>query len=172
MNKSEFSTHDFALKTGRKMRKSVFRFLFSRLTFTAVLLGLQFYAVIYALLFLRGRWVIAYQCLKILSPIVIIWLIRKPDNPSYKIPWIIIIMFFAPFGALFYLFMGNTPLNRARLVKVKPIRTASQTHARCARRFRSTGEPANISMTLWRCPHGKTPPRNISRSATTCTIRC
>ena len=123
MNKPEFSTHDFALKTGRKVRKSVFRFLFSRLTFTAVLLGLQFYAVIYALLFLRGRWVIAYQCLKILSPIVIIWLIRKPDNPSYKIPWFIIIMFFAPFGALFYLFMGNTPLNRARLVKVKPIRT-------------------------------------------------
>lgn len=123
MNKPEFSTHDFALKTGRKVRKSVFRFLFSRLTFTAVLLCLQFYAVIYALLFLRGRWVIAYQCLKILSPIVIIWLIRKPDNPSYKIPWIIIIMFFAPFGALFYLFMGNTPLNRARLVKVKPIRT-------------------------------------------------
>jgi len=41
-------------------------------------------------------------------------------SPSYNI---IIIIFFAPFGALFYLFMGNTPLNRARLVKVKPIRT-------------------------------------------------
>ena len=123
MNKPEFSTHDFALKTGRKVKKSVFRFLFSRLTITAVLLCLQFYAIIYALLFLRGRWVIAYQCLKIVSPIVLIWLVRKSDNPSYKIPWIIIILFFAPFGALFYLFMGNTPLNRARLVRVKPIRT-------------------------------------------------
>lgn len=123
MNRPDFHTPDFALKTGRKVKKSVFRLLFSRLMLTAVLLILQFCAIVYFLFAFRGQMNLFYQSLKLLSAVVIIWLVRKPDNPSYKIPWIIIILVFSPFGALFYLFMGNTPLNRARLVKVKPIRT-------------------------------------------------
>lgn len=51
----------------------------------------------------------------ILSAVIIIWLIRKYDNPSYKIPWIVLILIFPLFGGIFYLAWGNTPFNRARV---------------------------------------------------------
>ncbi len=52
--------------------------------------------------------------LTVLSVIIVIWLVRKYDNPMYKITWILVIVLLPLFGGLFYLFWGNTPLNRAR----------------------------------------------------------
>ena len=107
----------------RKVKKSVFRFLFSRLTISGILILLQFLFLLYVLLGLRGRMIDLYKALQVLSTVIVIWLIRKPDNPAYKISWIILILLFSPFGALFYLLWGNTPFNRARLVKIRPIDT-------------------------------------------------
>ena len=112
---------EIAQEARRRVRKSLFSFLFNRLTISAFLVLLQFAVLLYVLLELQGRMLHIYQALQIISILVIIWLIRKPDNPAYKIPWIIIILAFAPFGTLFYLFWGNTPFNRARLVKIKPL---------------------------------------------------
>lgn len=50
----------------------------------------------------------------VLSVIIVIWIVRKYDNPAYKIPWIILILLFPLFGGLFYLIWGNTPFNRSR----------------------------------------------------------
>lgn len=105
----------------RKVKKSVFRFLFSRLTISGLLILLQFVFLLYVLLGLHGHMINVYKALQIVSIVVLIWLIRKPDNPAYKIPWIILILLFSPFGAIFYLLWGNTPFNRARLVKIHPI---------------------------------------------------
>ena len=52
--------------------------------------------------------------LTVLSVIIVIWLVRKYDNPMYKITWMLVIVLLPLFGGLFYLFWGNTPLNRAR----------------------------------------------------------
>ena len=58
----------------------------------------------------------------ILSLCIVVWIVRKNDNPSYKIPWIILILIFPLFGGLFYLMWGNTPLNRSRAShKFEPI---------------------------------------------------
>lgn len=107
----------------RKVKKSLLSFLFSRLTISAVLILLQLLGIVYFLFAMRGRMMYVYKAFQIISIVVVIWLIRKPDNPSYKISWIVIILFLAPFGALFYLLWGNTPLNRARLVKIRPLDT-------------------------------------------------
>ncbi|MDO4287040.1 MAG: cardiolipin synthase [Eubacteriales bacterium] len=114
---------EFPQETRRRVKKSVFSFLFNRLTISAFLVLIQFIFVVYILIAIRGRMIYAYRALQVISWLLIVWLIRKPDNPAYKIPWIIIIMAFAPFGACFYLFWGNTPFNRARLVKIQPIHT-------------------------------------------------
>ena len=45
----------------------------------------------------------------ILSAVIIIWLIRKYDNPSYKIPWIVLILIFPLFGGIFYLALIGIP---------------------------------------------------------------
>ena len=92
---------EIAQEARRRVRKSLFSFLFNRLTISAFLVLLQFAVLLYVLLELQGRMLHIYQALQIISILVIIWLIRKPDNPAYKIPWIIIILAFAPFGTLF-----------------------------------------------------------------------
>lgn len=108
-------------ETKRKVKKSFFSFLFSRLTISALLILLQLALVLAGFVLIQGRWKTAYTWLEVISILVIIWLVRKPDNPSYKIAWIILILLLSPFGSLFYLFWGNTPFNRSRLVKIKPL---------------------------------------------------
>lgn len=110
-----------AKKAGQKVRRSLFSFVFNRLTISAFLILIQLMLVAASFLLLQGSVKYMVHVLRVISLIVIIWLIRKPDNPAYKISWIILILMLAPIGALFYLFWGNTPLNRARLIKIRPI---------------------------------------------------
>ena len=45
--------------------------------------------------------------LTMLSVVIIIWLVRKYDNPMYKITWILVIVLLPLFGGLFYLVLGQ-----------------------------------------------------------------
>lgn len=101
----------------RRMRK----FIVNRRSISITLLLIQFLFTLVFLYWLSHRQFILYYFLEIISLCVIIWLIRKNDNPAYKIPWIIVILLLPPFGVLFYIFWGNTPFNRARLVKIRPL---------------------------------------------------
>ena len=75
---------------------------------------LQLIAVMWGVGWMSERWPSVTPALTILSFVIVVWLVRKYDNPTYKITWIIIILLFPLFGGLFYLFWGNTPFNRAR----------------------------------------------------------
>lgn len=44
---------------------------------------------------------------RVLSVLIILFIIRKDENSAYKIGWIILIMALPLFGGLFYLFFGN-----------------------------------------------------------------
>lgn len=57
----------------------------------------------------------------VISLLLVIWIARKDDNPAYKISWIIFISLVPVAGGIFYLFWGNTPLNKSRLVRLKSI---------------------------------------------------
>lgn len=80
----------------------------------ALLILIQAVLVIWGLGALSDRIPWLYRVCNILSIVIIIWIVRKYDNPSYKIPWIILILLFPLFGGIFYLLWGNTPFNRAR----------------------------------------------------------
>ena len=43
----------------------------------------------------------------ILSLMMVLYIVAKDENPSYKIAWIILIMFLSLFGGFFYLMFGN-----------------------------------------------------------------
>lgn len=96
------------------MRRLVGRLLGDRRVVGGFLLALQLLVVMYGLGWLSeiSRWM--PSVLTVLSVIIVIWLVRKYDNPTYKITWIIVILLLPLFGGLFYLLWGNTPLNRAR----------------------------------------------------------
>ncbi|MBS5112089.1 MAG: cardiolipin synthase [Coprobacillus cateniformis] len=50
--------------------------------------------------------------LKVLSMAVVLWLVNKDENSSYKLSWIILIMVFPVFGGLLYLMIGNKKPSR------------------------------------------------------------
>lgn len=96
------------------MRRVIGRLLGDRRVVGGFLLVLQLVVVMYCLGWMSGRWSLVPQMLTVLSVIIVIWLVRKYDNPTYKITWIIVILLLPLFGGLFYLLWGNTPFNRAR----------------------------------------------------------
>ena len=96
------------------MLKKLQKLIADRRFVGGVLLALQAAAVICVIAFVSLSWMWVYRMCTILSAIIVIWLIRKYDNPAYKIPWIVLILLFPIFGGLFYLFWGNTPFNRNR----------------------------------------------------------
>lgn len=102
----------------KKVRKHVWQFVLNRLTITVMLVLLQFAFTIFLLLHLQGRLGHLYNAGQILNVFIILWLVRKEDNPSYKIPWIIIILAFPYVGTAFYVLYGNTPFNQKRLTQL------------------------------------------------------
>ncbi len=57
----------------------------------------------------------------IISTFVVLWLVNKDENPSYKISWIIIILLFPAFGGLLYLSIGNKKPSRRIRKSLQPI---------------------------------------------------
>ena len=97
------------------MRRVIGRLLGDRRVVGGFLLVLQLVVVMFCLGWMSGRWSLVPHLLTVLSVIIVIWLVRKYDNPTYKITWIIVILLLPLFGGLFYLLWGNTPFNRARI---------------------------------------------------------
>lgn len=96
------------------MKRQLGKFLGDRRLMGTLLIVIQAILVIWGLGALSDRVPWIYRLCYALSALIIIWIVRKYDNPSYKIPWIILILAFPLFGGIFYLAWGNTPFNRAR----------------------------------------------------------
>ncbi|MGN1030540.1 MAG: cardiolipin synthase [Butyricicoccaceae bacterium] len=104
-----------------KFRKHVRKFFVNRRSVSIALLLIQVVLTVTFLYWVSQRHMMLSYFLALISLCVVVWLIRKNDNPAYKIPWIIVILLLPPLGGLFYLLWGNTPFNRARLVKIRPL---------------------------------------------------
>ena len=96
------------------MRRFFGRILSDRRIVGGFFLVLELIAVLWSVDWMSGRWPLITPALTMLSLLIVIWLVRKYDNPTYKMTWIIVIMLFPLFGGLLYLLWGNTPFNRAR----------------------------------------------------------
>lgn len=77
------------------------------------LIAVQLIVFIMGLWLLSNRFFYFYAVCVILSIIVVVWLVSKRDNPSYKLAWSIPITLFPLFGGLFYLLFGNKRIPRA-----------------------------------------------------------
>ena len=96
------------------MRRKLGRLLGDRRVVGGFLLLVQLAIVMFGVSWASMKYHWLTPVLTVLSVIIVIWLVRKYDNPTYKITWILVIVLLPLFGGLFYLIWGNTPLNRAR----------------------------------------------------------
>ncbi len=107
----------------RRVKRHVWEFILNRLTITVFLVLFQFAFTVFFITHIRTRLHFLYPFGQVFNIVIILWLVRKEDNPSYKIPWMIMILAFPFVGTGFYLLYGNTPLNRRKLMQLPHIRT-------------------------------------------------
>ncbi len=84
-----------------------FKLLFSRLVITSLLIIIQLIVLMFAVVKVSNYFVYFYAFFVFLSIAAALWVINKPDNPAYKMAWLIPILLFPIFGGLFYIIFGN-----------------------------------------------------------------
>ena len=95
----------------------VFEFVLKLALFGSIS-GKEFlYALLFSLAF--GLGVTAF-C-RLFALVLVLQIIYRRDNPSYKIGWIIPVMAMPLFGGLLYLVFGKTRLSRRELEKMRSI---------------------------------------------------
>lgn len=93
------------------MKKFV-KLLFSRLVIVAFLILLQACVIIGVFLKLSNYFIYIHYLFVIISVIIVIYLINKNEEPSFKIPWILLILIFPILGGLLYVMFGNNKMNK------------------------------------------------------------
>ena len=106
-----------------KFIRSFFKFIFSRVFLVSFLLLIQIILLVaFVFSWQYNEWFSAlYSVLYIVGGFLIIKVLCDKSNPSYKIAWIIPILVFPVFGALFYLIFGNSGLSSTAKRKLSGI---------------------------------------------------
>ena len=113
------------------MRK-FYRLLTSRVVVVSVLIILQLALIIGATIRLSGFTFIS-NLLRFLDVFVIILVVNRQENPSYKMAWIILILIFPLFGGMFYMMFGGRKMpmalrreSMAEANRIKPVLVQDQ----------------------------------------------
>ncbi len=93
------------------MIKKFFKFFFSRTLIIGLLLAAQLAFLLVSIFYLSDMAGYLYILFTVISLGVVVYLVSKDDNPSYKLAWVIPILAFPLFGGLLYLFFGNKHLS-------------------------------------------------------------
>lgn len=94
----------------RKIRK-IFGLILSRLGIVGFLLFFQLVVLIFAIWQLAEAFIYIYIPLLIISGLVVVYIVSRRDNPSYKLAWTIPVLIFPIFGGLLYLIFGGKKIN-------------------------------------------------------------
>ena len=108
-------------KPKKKTWGRLLRVIFGRTAFVITALLIQFIILMYSFQWLREHVFYLYGGFVGLSAVVVIYIINKNQNPSYQLSWIIPVLVFPVFGALFYLFVETQPGTRAIDRRLKEI---------------------------------------------------
>ena len=88
--------------------KKIAKLLFNRIFYVAVALLLQLVWVFLFVWELAGYSQYISLAITVLSIVMVLWILNKRINPSYKLGWTMLIMAFPVFGLLLYLLFGRS----------------------------------------------------------------
>ena len=101
--------------------KKLLKILLSRTVIVGLLILLQLFVLIGTIYNLSSNYVYVYLFFTILSYAVVLWIMSKKDNPSYKLGWILPVLVFPIFGGFFYLIFGTNRINKKFIASLKNI---------------------------------------------------
>ncbi|GAB6168881.1 cardiolipin synthase [Clostridium carnis] len=99
------------------MRK-LFKLMFSRMVVVGLLILLQLAILTFAIWKLSESFIYLYVLFIIISIVVVIYIVSRKDNPSYKLAWTIPVLLVPVFGGLFYLLFAGSKTNKRFRKKV------------------------------------------------------
>lgn len=88
-----------------KRLRGMLRIIFGRTTFVVLFLLIQLLVLFGTFRWLKDYWIHAYGVFTVLGAMVVIHIINKRENSSFKLAWIVPVLVIPVFGALFYLFV-------------------------------------------------------------------
>lgn len=88
----------------------ILKLITGRLFIFIIAVAIQVLILISAIVFLNEKYIFANIAFVLLSIGVLLYVVNKDENPSYKLAWAILIMLLPVLGGAFYLLFGN---NRA-----------------------------------------------------------
>ena len=101
--------------------KKIIEFLIKKPISVSALILLQL-GIIYALIFrMSVQWTEFYFILQALNVLLVIYIINKNDNPSYKIAWIVFILGVPAVGGVTYLMFGGRKVPKDIRTSVKEL---------------------------------------------------
>ncbi len=95
--------------SGKRIKRSLLRIILGRAGFTAVALIAQLMIIISYFSYLQAYSEAVTAVLYILTFGVLLHIINKDENPSYKIAWLLPVAIFPVFGAMLFLFFKLQP---------------------------------------------------------------
>lgn len=97
------------------------RIISGRLVITSLLILLQLSWFTVFIIRLSRYSVLISTAFSLLSLLIVLFIIGKDENASYRIAWIVLIMALPLFGGLFYLFFGNKRLSKRMRIRLKKV---------------------------------------------------
>ncbi len=95
------------------MFRKLIRILFNRNTLFILLLLIQAAFFVLTVLFLSQHFVEIYAALLVLNLILAVYISNTPENPSYKMPWFLLMLVFPLYTGLAYLLIKTDAGHRA-----------------------------------------------------------
>lgn len=95
-----------------KEMKNLIKVMFSRVFIIAILLLFQVAVLIGVSLFLSEYFLYFHIFFILISVCIVLYIVNKNDEPSFKIPWIILILVFPIFGGLIYVLFGDNKMGK------------------------------------------------------------
>lgn len=97
-------------ETLKKGKKGFVTVVFGRTIIVFLLLAVQLFVMAMGLVWLDDVWYAFSGIMTAMGVILVIYIINKPENPAYKISWIVMIVALPIFGSALYLFVESQPL--------------------------------------------------------------
>lgn len=105
--------------------KKLFNIMANRLFIVAILILLQLGLIIGVMVSLSAFKFIN-EFLRFINIFLVIIIVNRQENPSFKLAWIVLVLIFPLFGGLFYLMFGNRKMPKA--LRREAMAEAARTH--------------------------------------------
>ncbi len=109
-----------------KGKYNIFRIIFSRKTFSTLILALQLAFIAVGFTKLRENMVYLYSLCSFISLILAIFEINRDENPEFKLTWVLLIGLVPVFGAILYLYVHSDVISKGLQKKLSVIENTSK----------------------------------------------